>query len=162
MKILRTQFTQTLFLDQLLELVLIYTYLTMQLQMATHTHIQILVASTKLHLASTAHVTSWQEAFVLLHLKQKFSSLCRTDFNISTVPNIAISQPKPKVILFQSNLVLRTYKRMDVLNSEAWERGNENYAKESWNVIYTVLNLERLLTALILNIHIISKIINNL
>jgi hypothetical protein len=51
---------------------------------------------------------------------------------------------------------------MDVLNSEAWERGNENYAKESWNVIYTVLNLERLLTALILNIHIISKIINNL
>jgi hypothetical protein len=74
------QFTHTILLDQYLEEVMIYSYITMRLRIPVHT--QILITATKLHLVSATHAPSWQELNTFNHQKLKFSILCRTYRNI--------------------------------------------------------------------------------
>ena len=80
-------------MDQYLDKVMLYTYITMLLRIPTHGHVFL---PTKLHLASATREPYWQELTSSGQAKLKCSILCRTNLNIFTVPNIVISDTKLK------------------------------------------------------------------
>jgi hypothetical protein len=81
-------------MDHYLDMVMLYTYITMLLRIPTHGHVFL---PTKLHLVSAAQAPSWQVHSIFDHQKLKCSILCRTNLNILiTVPNIVISDTKLK------------------------------------------------------------------
>jgi thiosulfate reductase cytochrome b subunit len=94
-------------MDQYLEQVMIYTYITMLLRIPTHSHVFL---PTKLHLVSTAQAPSWQVLTTSVQPKLKCSILCRTNLNIFTVPNIVISDTKLKSsLVYQYQITDQTH-----------------------------------------------------